>query len=410
MPSTGDTTPRRWNVWCAVPCRLPCQALRLTLRGRAYALRMSSLLRPTRTRAHASLALLGMALLLAACGGGGGSAGNTGPGTPVTALAAADLAVLIAEGDATSEAIGLAYQQARGIPEAQMIRVAVPRGSDTISASAFAAWKAALDARLPAAVQATLVTWTQPSRVVGSCAMSITSALAFGYDAAYCATACSPTRASGYFDSPSSKPWTDLRVRPSMMLGASTLAQAQAIIARGVGADASWTGGKGSGQAVLLRTTDGARSVRYGDFQLLAGTSYPRLTMRYIDNSSGTALDYVSGQTGLMFYFTGLVTVPQIASNSYLPGAVADHFTSLGGHLPDGLGQMPATQWLQAGATASYGTVEEPCNYTEKFPQASVLVRRYQRGETLIEAYWKSVQWPGQGLFLGEPLARPWGP
>jgi len=38
------------------------------------------------------------------------------------------------------------------------------------------------------------------------------------------------------------------------------------------------------------------------------------------------------------------------------------------------------------------------------------MVRRYVRGESLIEAYWKSVRWPGQGLFLGEPLARPWGP
>jgi hypothetical protein len=31
----------------------------------------------------------------------------------------------------------------------------------------------------------------------------------------------------------------------------------------------------------------------------------------------------------------------------------------------------------------------------------------YLQGETLIEAYWKSVQMPGQGLFIGEPLARP---
>jgi hypothetical protein len=27
----------------------------------------------------------------------------------------------------------------------------------------------------------------------------------------------------------------------------------------------------------------------------------------------------------------------------------------------------------------------------------------------LIEAYWKSVAWPGQGIFIGEPLARPFG-
>jgi hypothetical protein len=26
----------------------------------------------------------------------------------------------------------------------------------------------------------------------------------------------------------------------------------------------------------------------------------------------------------------------------------------------------------------------------------------------LIEAYWKSVQWPGQGIFVGEPLANPY--
>jgi uncharacterized protein (TIGR03790 family) len=69
---------------------------------------------------------------------------------------------------------------------------------------------------------------------------------------------------------------------------------------------------------------------------------------------------------------------------------------------------MPATAWLAAGATGSYGTVEEPCNHVQKFPRASVLAQRYGRGETLIEAYWKSVEWPGQGLFVGDPLARPW--
>jgi hypothetical protein len=36
-----------------------------------------------------------------------------------------------------------------------------------------------------------------------------------------------------------------------------------------------------------------------------------------------------------------------------------------------------------------------------------VLIDQYYRGATLIEAYWKSVQWPGQGLLFGEPLAQP---
>lgn len=29
--------------------------------------------------------------------------------------------------------------------------------------------------------------------------------------------------------------------------------------------------------------------------------------------------------------------------------------------------------------------------------------------EMLIEAYWKSVAMPGQGIFIGEPLANPYG-
>lgn len=69
---------------------------------------------------------------------------------------------------------------------------------------------------------------------------------------------------------------------------------------------------------------------------------------------------------------------------------------------------MSALEWLAQGATATYGTVSEPCNHLEKFPDISVLMRHYLRGETILEAYWKSVAMPGQGLFIGEPLARPY--
>ncbi len=51
----------------------------------------------------------------------------------------------------------------------------------------------------------------------------------------------------------------------------------------------------------------------------------------------------------------------------------------------------------------------EPCNYATKFPSVPIVVSHYFRGETLLEAYWKSVLWPGEGLFAGEPLARPFG-
>jgi hypothetical protein len=36
------------------------------------------------------------------------------------------------------------------------------------------------------------------------------------------------------------------------------------------------------------------------------------------------------------------------------------------------------------------------------------LLRHYLAGETAIEAYWKSVAWPTQGVVIGEPLAAPY--
>ena len=363
--------------------------------------------------------VLALLIVLAACGGGGGANGGTPVTPPVvvtptptltlalppSGMVASQLGVLVAQGDALSESISNYYVTVRGVPAANVIRVVVPSGSDSISASAFATLKADIDAKLPAGVQATLVTWNTPSRVLGACSMGLTSALAFGFDAQYCGGGCSATKASPYFDSESTKPWTDHALRPSMMLGAKTLAAAKALIDRGVQSDNTQPAGDG----YLLRTSDSARSVRYPDYTALpsmwAGNT--GLQLNYQDNSGGASANSISGKSNVLFYFTGLTTVPHIASNTYRPGAVADHLTSFGGFLPGGNGQMPITQWLEAGATASYGTVEEPCNFTTKFSQASVLIDQYYRGATVLEAYWKSVQWPGQGLFIGEPLARP---
>ena len=58
-------------------------------------------------------------------------------------------------------------------------------------------------------------------------------------------------------------------------------------------------------------------------------------------------------------------------------------------------------------ATGSYGTVVEPCNFIQKFLNPGILMFDYLRGDRLIEAYWKSVEQPGQGIFIGEPLASP---
>lgn len=353
--------------------------------------------------------------VLTGCGGGGGSSGNSGPGDggvnpnllltlPEPGLKPAQLAVLVAEGDALSEAVAAAYVQARGVPAANVIRVSgLNAAQHDISAADFAPVRASVLARLPAGVQATLITWAAPSRVLGVCRMGITSAMAFGFDPAYCAST-SPsdsTRLSPYFDSESLTPQASHGMRPSMMLGAGTLAQAQALIARGVAADASAPPGTG----YLVRTSDAFRNARATtDFQRQPALWAGSFAVEYVDRPAN---DLIVGKADVMFYFTGLASVGSLNTLTFRPGAVADHFTSFGGRLPDGNGQMPITRWLEAGATASFGTVEEPFGFTEKFPEVGVLLHHYLRGNTLIEAYWKSVKMPGQGLFIGEPLARP---
>lgn len=327
--------------------------------------------------------------------------------TARAAITAQELGVVIAAGDPLSEAIGVYYQAARGIPAGNVIRVQIPASADEISSESFAALKAVVDELLPVNVQATLLAWNKPFRVRGNCRMSITSAFAFGYDDKYCLYRSVFTAPSSYFNSESTRPWNDYGIRPSMMLGVGSIAAARTLIDRGKAADGRFPPGVG----YLIRTTDHARSVRWPDFARLAGTWKSRsgVTMNYIDNSSGKSENYISGKQNVLFYFTGLSVVPDLGSNTYLPGAVGDHLTSFGGVLSPGNGQMMATAWLDAGLTGSFGTVEEPYAIPEKFPQPSILVDHYVRGATLIEAYWKSVRSPGEGLFLGEPLARPFG-
>ncbi|CAF2609724.1 unnamed protein product [Rotaria sp. Silwood2] len=115
----------------------------------------------------------------------------------------------------------------------------------------------------------------------------------------------------------------------------------------------------------------------------------------------------ISETTDVLFYFQGLHAVNDIATNKYPPGAVADHLTSYGGMLTDS-SQMSALEFIAGGATRSFGTVSEPCSWTQKFPNPQFTIQHYTKGETLIESYWKSILQVFQGVFVGEPLANPW--
>lgn len=89
-----------------------------------------------------------------------------------------------------------------------------------------------------------------------------------------------------------------------------------------------------------------------------------------------------------------------------LPGAFCDHLTSWAGMFDNG-NQTKMSSWIRKGASGSMGEVEEPCNYTGKFPNAMVHYFYYS-GMALGEAYFRSAQYvPFQGLLYGDPLTRP---
>ncbi len=323
---------------------------------------------------------------------------------PQQGITAQNIGVLVKNNDELSLRTALLYKQERNIPEAHIFYLDLPNKTN-ISPAQFNAAYQTLMSQVGDDIQAFVATWKAPYRV--DC-MSITSALAFGYDKKWCQPkkkGCFPTPNSAYFNSNSIAPWKELKLRPTMLLTGQNYEVIHALVQRGVESD----GTRPKGHAYLLKTKDQARSTRSGLFKRFAThyPSHPLLEIHFLDMRKQPT-DYISLKESVMFYQTGLKHVPDIHTNHYLPGAVADHLTSFGGNGLSEKGQMKAFRWLEAGATGSYGTVVEPCNFVQKFPNPGILIPRYLQGETLIEAYWKSVLQPSEGLFIGEPLAKPY--
>lgn len=306
------------------------------------------------------------------------------------------LGVIINTRDPLSVQIGEYYAAQRRILFQNIIRIGFPPGKLAMTAAEFIALKAWVDEKTLPGVEAYVLTWASPHRV--EC-MSITSAFAFGFSRAYCAEGCKPTQVSPYFNSAAQLPFTQLGMRPTMSIAAGSFEQAKALIDRGVASD----GTQPKGTVYLLSTSDVARNVRSTAYGQVEKMLKNRLRTQSLKQEA------LRNAQDVLFYFIGRTTVDGLETLHFLPGAIADHLTSAGGIFFD-TDQMSAMRWLEAGATGSYGTVVEPCNLLQKFPYPPVLIEHYLRGETLIEAYWKSVQMPGQGIFIGEPLAAPFRP
>lgn len=309
------------------------------------------------------------------------------------ALGPDGLAVIINADDPASVETGLYYARARDIPVEQILAVRLGRPRANLDIDTFREAYRRVRAGTPDHVQAYALTWAEPYRV--DC-MSVTSAFAFGFDRLHCADGCRPTALSPYFDARTRQPFQELGMRPTMTIAAASPVEARHLIDRGVRAD----GTNPEGVGYLVSTSDPARNVRARRYPKVIEDFDEAFDFRIVKT------DTLAERFDVMFYFTGLKRVQGITRLGFRPGAVADHLTSAGGRLTDSK-QMSALEWLEGGATGSYGAVVEPCNFPQKFPDPYVLVKHYTRGDTLIEAYWKSVAWPGQGIFVGEPLAQP---
>lgn len=320
---------------------------------------------------------------------------NAVPHHQVSVLGPKNVALVINDADPNSVKAGEYYRVARGIPAKNIVHVKIVGAPRKLSLNEFTRLQWEIESQLNSDEQILLLAWTAPYAVECN---SITAALTFGFDPKQCLNTCAPGKPNPYFDSASKKPYDDYGMRLAMMLPSDSFQRAKELIDRGVQSDA----GVFRSTAYYLTTSDKNRNSRAMFFPP-TGLNIPRSGLAVMSMQS----DKLVGARDIMIYQTGLAQVAALDTLNFLPGALADHLTSYGGDLY-GKGQMNILRWLEAGATASYGTVSEPCNYWQKFPNPTVLLKWYVQGATAVEAYWKSVAWPAQGLFVGEPLAAPY--
>src|SRR5882672_9130409 len=181
------------------------------------------------------------------------------------------------------------------------------------------------------------------------------------------------------------------------MITSSNLALAKQIVNQGVLGDATFP----MQTVYLAKSSDVFRNVRFATSDNAVFNT--RLRGNYSMQRTNTSFNWIFGsalgaQNGVYF------SSPD--GTAFVPGAMADNFTSFGGLIFEDPGQLKLLEFLTAGASGSFGTVVEPCSYLEKFPSPQNYF--YQsRGFSLAECYYQSLTNPYQGLLVGEPLTAP---
>ncbi len=156
---------------------------------------------------------------------------------------------------------------------------------------------------------------------------------------------------------------------------------------------------------LFIRTNDPARS---GPRQGAFAEAINRITALGLPASELNPGPLPPNNIQTLGVMTGAANLNFASTNFTIEnGAFADHLTSFAADF-NRAQQTKCSEWIERGAVGTYGTVEEPCNFPQKFPSA-YLHSHYAQGVTLGEALLRSLAAvPFQGYFMGDPLCRPY--
>lgn len=328
-----------------------------------------------------------------------------------------NVAVVVNQNSSNSVQLANLYCELRGVPPQNVLNLGhvwsggpVNCTADELQTSLVAPLMAMLQSRgLTNQIQYVLLSMDIPYRVFGTNGInSTTSALFYGFKPdtspppgvpASCSLPDNSSNSyafseAAFVDAPPDTAATNSFL--TVMLTATNLAYAEMTLSNGVAADGAFPA-----QSIYLEKTDDPfRNVRFYEFDnaVFDEQVHDDFAVTRIASDSTSFTNLLGLQTGL--------TTFSVSTNAFAPGAIADNLTSFGGYILEPDGQTPLLEFLDGGATASYGTVVEPCNYLQKFPNP--LDYFYQRrGFSIAEAYYQSVLNPYQGLMVGEPLSAP---
>jgi uncharacterized protein (TIGR03790 family) len=334
---------------------------------------------------------------------------------PVWALAGGgplNVLVVVNAASRDSRALGAYYLEKHGIPQSHLCTIKAPPRAASISLAEFER-----DVRLPilahlanqglaGQIHYLVLCLDVPSRVAND--NGITSVLYYGYKPAtpgapQCHVASNSV--NQYYGAETAYTatagWNRTNAPIPFLLTATDLETAKQVVDRG----AASAGAFPEGAFCLYGSADAARNIRH--------RAYPVVARQFELLGRGAWIDVNAAASPaparpVLGYLNGLAHLPtNLAGAAFAPGAIAEHLTSCAGMIPEPcLGQSSVWDWMRLGATASYGTVTEPCAFEVKFPDPMIAFW-YARGFTAGEVLAMSVRHPYQGIWVGDPLAAP---